>query len=73
LLPVSVDALDGPERIWELATAFCDVGEIDLAIDQLDTLLGIPSQFSATWLKLAPQFLALHDHPRFQALLEKYR
>lgn len=72
LLPVSVDALDGTDRIWDLATVYTDVGEYDKAVGQLDTLLSIPSQNSVTWLKIAPEYTALHDHPGFKALIEKH-
>ncbi|HUV29957.1 MAG TPA: protein kinase [Acidobacteriota bacterium] len=72
LLPVSIDALDGPDRIWDLATVYTRVGERDLAIDQLDSLFLIPSEVSVNWLKIAPEFIPLRDHPRFQALIEKY-
>jgi len=72
LLPVSVDALDGPTGFWDLATVYTRVGEPDLAIDYLDSLLRVPSEVSVNWLSIAPEFISLHDHPRFQALIEKY-
>jgi len=72
LHPVSIDALDGPDRIWDLATVYADVGEVDSAVDQLDTLLSIPCDLSVNWLKIAPEYTFIRDHPRFQALLEKY-
>ena len=73
LLPINVDALDGDDLIWDLATVYASVGEYDMAIDQLDTLLRVPSQLSVNWLKIAPEFLSLHDHPRFRTLLELYK
>jgi len=72
LLPVSIDALDGPGAIWDMAVVYTDVGEYDLAIDQLDSLLAIPSEVSIKWLKIAPEFIALRDHPRFRELIKKY-
>jgi serine/threonine protein kinase/tetratricopeptide (TPR) repeat protein len=72
LLPVSTDALDGTDRIWDLATVYNDVGEHDLAIDQLDSLLSLPSQVSVKWLKIAPEYAPLRDLPRFKALIEKH-
>ena len=72
LLPVSVDALDGTNRIWDLATVYTSVGEVDLAFDQLDSLFSIPSELSVNWLKIAPEFIPLRSHPRFQVLIEKY-
>jgi eukaryotic-like serine/threonine-protein kinase len=72
LLPVSVDALDGQDRIWDLAAVYASLGDYDLAFDQLDTLLLMPSKVSVNWLRIAPDFIPLRDHPRFQALIAKY-
>ncbi|MFZ5981664.1 MAG: protein kinase domain-containing protein [Candidatus Zixiibacteriota bacterium] len=72
LQPVSQDALDGTDRIWDLAVVYASLGEIDQAVDRLDTLMQIPSQLSVNWLKIAPEFLSLRDHPRFKALMVKY-
>ena len=72
LQPVSIDALYGTDRIWDLATVYTNVGDYEKAIDQLDTLFLIPSKLSVNWLKIAPEFIPLRDHPRFKALLKKY-
>ena len=48
------------------------VGEFELAVDQLEVLLSRPSALSVPWLRLDPTWDPLRDHPRFQALLEKY-
>jgi tetratricopeptide (TPR) repeat protein len=72
LEPINTDALDGPNRMWDLATVYADLGEADLAIDQLDSLLSIPSEVSVTWLRMAPEYISLHDHPGFEKLIEKY-
>ena len=48
-------------------------GQPDNAIDELDYLLSIESQYSANYLRVTPIFDRLRDNPRFQALLEKYR
>ncbi len=71
LLPVSVDALDGPDRIWDLAAVYASLGDYDLAFDQLETLFLLPSKVSVKWLRIAPEFIPLRDHPRFKALLAK--
>ena len=73
LLPVSTDALDGTNPIWDLASVYTEVGELDLAVDQLDSLFLIPSQLSINYLKIAPEFIPLRSFPRFQALIEKYQ
>lgn len=70
--PVSENALQGADLIKNLAIIYAIVGEYDLAIEQLDYLLSIPSEVSVPWLKIWPDFAPMRDHPRFQALLEKY-
>jgi tetratricopeptide (TPR) repeat protein len=72
LFPVSKDALIGPVRIWDLAEIYTMVGEYDAALDEIEYLLSIPSLMSVPWLRLDPIWDPLRDHPRFQALLEKY-
>ncbi|MFH1374138.1 MAG: protein kinase [bacterium] len=72
LLPVSQDALYGPGLIEELASIYVLAGEHDLAIDQLEVLMSIPSGIAIYDLRHHPEYDPLRDHPRFQALLEKY-
>ena len=72
LLPVSRDAMLGPVRVEHLALVYALVNEPDLAIDQLDYLLSIPGNLSVGALRNHPNWDPLRDHPRFQALLEKY-
>ncbi len=42
------------------------------AVDILEQLLSIPSSFTPAVYRLHPVLDPLRDHPRFQALLEKY-
>jgi serine/threonine-protein kinase len=49
------------------------LGDRDVAIDQLESYLAIPSRWSAQTELRDPRFDPLRDHPRFQALLEKYQ
>ena len=72
LLPVSEDAIYGTNLVKNLAIIYAIVGEYDLAIELLDYLLSIPSEVSVPWLRIWPDFAPMRDHPRFQALLEKY-
>ena len=72
LLPVSLDALDGPEYLEYLAEVYTIVGEHDEALDILEHLLEIPSETSVGALKFFRIWDPLREHPRFQALLEKY-
>ncbi len=72
LIPLSKDAIRGADVLENLAAVYRRVGEYDLAIDQLDTLLGIPSNVQVEILRIDPLWDALRDNPRFQALLAKY-
>ena len=68
--PVEKDAYIGPLQVEHLARIYAQLGEADLAVDQLDYLLSIPSKLSRPLLRLDPRWDPLRDHPRFQALLE---
>ena len=72
LQPVSKDAYIGPKQLENLALIYTWLGEPNGAVDQLDILLSIPSTISVPWLRLDPRWDPLRDHPRFQALLDKY-
>ncbi len=72
LYPVSKDALTGPSRVGDLAEIYTTVGEYDTALDEIEYLLSIPSWWSVQDLRLDPIWDPLRDHPRFEALLEKY-
>lgn len=72
LLPPSKDALRGPSRVAGLALIYARAGELDAAIDQLEYLLSVPSIVTVGKLRNHPQWDPLREHPRFQALLEKY-
>ena len=70
LLPVSKEAMRGATRVENLANIYVMVGEYDLAIEQLEYLLSIPSELSIPLLRLDPVWEPLRDHPRFKNLLE---
>ena len=71
-VPVSDDAYLGTRALVDLAVTYARVGELDKALDLINTLLSIPSQVTVAKLKLDPKYDPLRDHPRFQALIEKY-
>ncbi len=73
LLPVSLDALDGPFYLEYLAEIYTIVGEHDEALEILEHLLEIPSWTSIGALKFHRVWDPLRENPRFKALLEKYR
>ena len=44
-----------------------------LALDQIELLLATPNYFlSVASLQISPVFDPLREHPRYQALIEKY-
>jgi serine/threonine-protein kinase len=72
LEPHKKDALWGTDYLRNLAEAYVPIGDHDSAIDQLEIVLSVPSVMSANLLEVDPVWDPLRDHPRFQALLEKY-
>jgi serine/threonine protein kinase/Flp pilus assembly protein TadD len=72
LIPVSKDAMAGPQYLAYLAEILTILGEYDAAIEKLDYLLEIPAGVHIGDLKVEPVWAPLRDHPRFQKLLKKY-
>ncbi|MFC1629139.1 tetratricopeptide repeat protein, partial [Gemmatimonadota bacterium] len=71
--PISMDAEHATEITLDLAEIYVMANEPEKAIALLDTLLSIPALLSIHMLKVDPIWNPLRDHPRFQALLEKYK
>ncbi|MDH3890464.1 MAG: hypothetical protein OEV49_05220 [candidate division Zixibacteria bacterium] len=55
-----------------MAQIYSIVGEYDLAIDELEYVLSIPSWCTPALLRADPIFAPMQELPRFVALLEKY-
>ena len=55
-----------------MAQIYTIVGEYELAIDELEYSLSIPSWCSAEYLKADPIYDPLENIPRFKELLRKY-
>ncbi len=72
LLPVSLDALAGPDYIEHLAEIYTIVGEHDEALALLEHLLEIPGYSSIGALRFHRKWDPLREHPRFQALVSGY-
>lgn len=68
-LPVTVDAYEGGSHLRDLALAMTILGENDLALEQLEAALALPSPLTRVDLLLDPVFRPLRDEPRFQELL----
>ena len=71
LLSVSKEAWRGLNRVEDLARIYTMVGEYDLAIEQIEYLLGIPGEMSIPLLQLDPAWNPLRNHPHFQKLIEQ--
>jgi len=70
LLPITRNAWWGTLPIEFLANIYVMVGDDDVALDQIEFLLSVPGRLSIPILQLDPTWAPLHDHPRFQKLLE---
>jgi TolB-like protein/class 3 adenylate cyclase len=70
LLPVTKNALDGPDILYFYAVICAQVGERDLAIEQLKTLAQIPAGASYGDLRLDPCWDPLRGDPRFEKIVD---
>ena len=69
LLPITKNALDGPAILYFYAAICAQVGERDLAIEQLKTLAQIPAGASYGDLRLNPFWDPLRGDPRFEKIV----
>ena len=69
LLPITKDSIDGAELAKRLAVIYALIGEKDLAIQQIEATLQIPSTLSYGNLKLHPYWDALRGDPRFEKIV----
>jgi serine/threonine-protein kinase len=72
LVPVERDAREGTIFMGHMAVTYTRLGEPDLALDLIERMLSIPSDFSVPFLELDPEWDPLREHPRYRAILEKY-
>ena len=69
LLPVSKDAYDGPIMAVNLAVIYAHLGERDLAIAQLSSLVKIPNGPTPGTLRIETEWDPLRGDPRFEKLI----
>jgi len=69
ILPVSRDAVDGPDLQEDYAYVEMLVGETEAAVRRLAYLLSIPSDVSVLLLRVDPLWDPLRGDPRFQRLV----
>jgi TolB-like protein/Flp pilus assembly protein TadD len=70
LLPITQDALGGPDIQNQLVLIYLLVGEPEKALDHLEPLLRMPYYLSPGWLRIDPTFEQLRGNPRFERLLK---
>jgi serine/threonine-protein kinase len=69
LMPVTKDAIDGPNNLTALAEIYGRIGEPDKAIDLLEKLLIMPAGVNQEFLKTGWYWDPLRNNPRFQKLI----
>ena len=69
LVPVTKDAVNGPDILYFYAAICAQVGERDLAIEQLKTLAKIPVGAEYGELRLDPFWDPLRGDPRFEQIV----
>jgi len=71
MMPISKDALMGPELVNYLADIYMRCGEHEAAIDQIETLLSLPGFYmSVGILRIDPIWDPIRSNPRFRRLVE---
>jgi tetratricopeptide (TPR) repeat protein len=69
MLPISLDAVDGPGLVINLAVVYAWVGEPDLAFETLRPLTRVPGGIFYGQLKRETYWDPLRNDPRFEELL----
>ncbi len=69
---MAADVITAGHYRWNLAFIHLVLGDPERAIERLDEYLTVQSVVTAASLRTQPHWDRLHDHPRFQALLEKH-
>ena len=67
--PIAWDPVNGPVFVFELTKAYALSGERDLAIEQLEKLIRIPSDVSYGGLCYNPRWDILRGDPRFEKIV----
>jgi TolB-like protein/Flp pilus assembly protein TadD len=72
LLPISKDADYGLGHAMDLAIIYTKLGEFNLALNQLDQLLSVPSWITPVWLDWEIRFSPLKKYPGYKELMKKH-
>jgi len=70
MMPISKDAVVGEQLVRCLAEIYMKCGRHEAAIDQIETLLSIPSWISPGLLRVDPLWDPIRSNPRFRRLSE---
>jgi hypothetical protein len=71
--PYSRDVLQGVRAEWDVARVYTKTGDHDAAIELLEHVMSVPFELeSVVTLRNFFWWDSLRNHPRFQALIEKY-
>jgi serine/threonine protein kinase/tetratricopeptide (TPR) repeat protein len=70
MMPISRDAVVGNELVSNLAEVCMMCGEYEKAIDQIETLLSVPSGMSVGLLSVDPIWDPIRSNPRFRRIVE---
>jgi hypothetical protein len=69
-LPIASDAYEGANHLRDLILTLTLIGEIDLAVQNLETALSVPSTLTMADIMLDPAFEPLKENRRVQELLD---
>jgi TolB-like protein/Flp pilus assembly protein TadD len=69
LLPMAKDSYDGPVLATNLAVIYAQLGESELAIQQLSSLVNVANGPTIGTLRIEPEWDPLRGDPRFEKLL----
>mgnify|MGYP001459445756 FL=1 len=73
ILPISKDAMFGPNYEKSLCYIYSIIGEKNKALEKIEYLSVIPNGFHYGELKMDPDFDSIRNEPRFQTVLNKLK
>jgi hypothetical protein len=73
LVPLSTDAYEGADHMRDLAVVYTLIGELDLAVQQLEAALSVPSPLNRLDLLMDPVFDPLRGQPGYESLVASFR
>ena len=69
LLPLTLDARNGPYVLHQLVRIYLACGQLDAAMDVMEQVLAVPYNVSTAWLRLDPEPARLEGNLRFEKIL----